>query len=61
MYDYVRPGTSMYGLYPSKFVQKLNIIQLKQAMFLYSRLVHVKLLGKGQSVSYGRLYITSGD
>jgi alanine racemase len=61
MYNYIRFGIGLYGLYPSKFVKQQKLINLKQAMNLYSRLAHVKLLGKGESVSYGRTYKTTSD
>jgi alanine racemase len=61
MHHYIRFGIGLYGLYPSKFVEQQKIINLKQVMFLYSRLTQVKLLNKGESVSYGRTYKTSGE
>lgn len=56
MKHYVRFGISMYGLYPSDEVKKERPIDLKPAFSLRSRLVHVKKLHPGESVSYGATY-----
>lgn len=56
MYDYIRFGISMYGLYPSKTVKKESSIELKPAFSLHSRLVHVKKVAKGETISYGATY-----
>ncbi|GIO27119.1 alanine racemase [Ornithinibacillus bavariensis] len=61
MYNCVRFGISMYGLYPSQEVREEHAIQLKQAFSLHSRLVHVKKIAKGESVSYGQTYIAKND
>lgn len=53
MYQYVRFGISMYGLYPSSEVKSEHSIDLKQAFSLHSRLVHVKQIAEGESVGYG--------
>ncbi|WP_077324605.1 alanine racemase [Virgibacillus siamensis] len=59
MHHYIRFGISMYGLYPSSTVKKEQIIDLKQSFSLHSRLIHVKRLAPGESVSYGATYTTS--
>jgi alanine racemase len=61
MYNCVRFGISMYGLYPSQEVREEHAIQLQQAFSLHSRLVHVKKIEKGESVSYGKTYIAEED
>lgn len=50
--DVVRAGITLYGLYPSKEVEKDRVL-LKPALSWYSQLVYIKTLSKGQSVSYG--------
>jgi alanine racemase len=50
--DMVRPGISIYGLYPSSQVNK-EIVSLTPAMQLKSRIVQVKDVPKGYTVSYG--------
>ncbi|SER13276.1 alanine racemase [Piscibacillus halophilus] len=61
MYDGVRFGISMYGLYPSKHVKEEQTILLKPAFALYSRLIHVKKIQKGDAISYGATYRASED
>ncbi|GAB3045310.1 alanine racemase [Virgibacillus ainsalahensis] len=56
MYDYIRFGISMYGLYPSKTVKKEKQIDLQQAFSLHSRITHVKKVDPGESISYGATY-----
>lgn len=48
--DMVRAGIAMYGLYPSEEMREAG---LKPALSLYSHIVYVKTVEKGQSVSYG--------
>jgi len=50
--DMVRAGISVYGLYPSSAVDQARI-DLKPAMTLKSRIIHLKTVGEGFSVSYG--------
>lgn len=56
----VRAGIAMYGLYPSEEINRDNIV-LEPALSWYSRIVYVKTIRKGQSVSYGGLYTASKD
>ena len=48
--DMVRLGISMYGLYPSCYVDQIT---LRPALSLKSRVVHVKTVPKGFRVGYG--------
>ncbi|MDP1852991.1 MAG: alanine racemase [Candidatus Omnitrophota bacterium] len=52
-FNLVRPGIIIYGLYPK---DNLNI-KLKSAMSLKTKIVYLKKLPKGRSVSYGHTYI----
>lgn len=61
MYDSVRYGISMYGLYPSDWVKQHPPFQLIPALSLQSKLIHVKKLPPGESVSYGATYTTKTD
>ncbi|MGP4039900.1 alanine racemase [Gracilibacillus sp. D59] len=56
MFDFVRFGISMYGLYPSPVVKAEKPIDLKPALALHSRLIHVKKVEKGTPISYGATY-----
>jgi alanine racemase len=55
--DMVRPGIALYGLYPSLELNK-NGVELKQAMTLKARVVHVKQVPAGFNISYGETYQT---
>ena len=61
MDHFVRFGISMYGLYPSLDVKKEKPIDLNPAFQLKSRLIHVKKLEAGESISYGATYTTEND
>ncbi|MDC3418663.1 alanine racemase [Aquibacillus salsiterrae] len=61
MKHYVRFGISLYGLYPSPEVKKEKPINLKPALSLHSRLIHVKKLPAFESVSYGATYTTEQE
>jgi len=57
--DLVRPGISIYGLYPSREVQKT--IKLIPAHTFKTRIAFLKELSAGQSISYGRTYTTNKE
>lgn len=58
--DAVRAGIALYGLYPSEEVSR-EAVSLRPALSLYSHLVCVKTLRKGQSVSYGGTFTAKED
>jgi alanine racemase len=55
--DMVRAGISLYGLYPSAEVDTSRI-DLRPAMTLKARIIHVKQVPAGFKVSYGMTYET---
>ena len=55
--DIVRAGITLYGLHPSEEVH-LERMDMKPAMSLKSRVVHVKTLPAGYGISYGATYVT---
>ena len=55
--DLVRPGISVYGLYPSREVQKT--VKLIPAQAFKTRIVFLKELPTGEDISYGRTYTTN--
>jgi len=59
-FDMVRSGITIYGLYPSSQVDKAKL-DLTPAMRLKSRISYVKTISAGQSVSYGRTYISEQE
>jgi alanine racemase len=50
-----RPGLMLYGLYPHPGLKKK--IALRPAMSVHSRIVFLKRIEKGRSISYGRAFI----
>ena len=52
----VRPGILIYGIVPKKGLHKR--IYVKPAMSLKTRIVYLKHVGAGTSISYGRTYRT---
>lgn len=59
-FDMVRAGIMLYGLYPSKDVNK-DAVDLKEVMCLKARMSHVKTLEQGRGVSYGLKYTTAEE
>lgn len=55
-FDMVRPGVTLYGNYPS--LETTESIKLYPVMSLISHVASVKTIRKGESVSYGRKFIT---
>ena len=53
-FNMVRPGLSLYGLYPSEDVSR--DIGIKPVMSFKTRLVHIKNMDSGDVVGYGRTY-----
>jgi len=56
--DMVRCGILLYGIYPSKAVQKP--LSLRPVMTLKTRIVAIKELQRGDTVGYGRRYTAQG-
>jgi alanine racemase len=55
-FDQVRVGILMYGIYPSpKMVKR---VEVNPVMSLKSRIVQIEEVQKGESVGYGRTFIT---
>ena len=51
----VRPGLMIYGLYPSKHLKRK--IKLKPALSVHSKIIFLKKIQKGRSISYGRTFV----
>jgi len=58
-FNLVRPGIIVYGMYPKRSFVK--ILKLKAALSLKTRIVYIKDVPKGRSISYGRTFITEKD
>lgn len=54
LYNMVRPGIMVYGIYPCESMQKQ--ISLKPVLELKSRVVYLKQAEPGRTISYGRTY-----
>ncbi|QFT87352.1 Alanine racemase [Bacillus sp. THAF10] len=61
MFNAVRVGIAMYGLTPSPEMAPTLPFPLKEAFSLHTKLVHVKKLSQGESVSYGATYKTEDE
>lgn len=57
-FDMVRPGISLYGCYPSAWLQKEGQVVLKPAMSFKSRVIQVKEVPAGYGISYGHRFVT---
>ena len=55
-FNLIRPGIIIYGMHPKRSFSK--ILNLKPALSLKTRIVYVKNVPQGRSISYGRTYIT---
>ena len=58
-FNLVRPGITLYGLYPSEKVE--HSLPLKPALSWKSRVLTLKRVPKDWSISYGRTYVTSSE
>lgn len=61
MQHYIRFGVAMYGLYPSAYIQESTEVVLKPVMTLQTKLVAVKQIKAGESVSYGATFTAEQD
>lgn len=55
VFNLFRPGLMIYGLYPDDLVK--DVIQLKPVLSVKSKVIFVKEIEKGRSISYGRTFI----
>lgn len=60
LFDGVRPGIILYGLYPSQEVDK-NELSLKLAMSVKANIIRLKNVGIGFSCGYGRKFIAERE
>ena len=56
-FEMVRPGIMLYGLYEGAFVGRK--VELRQAMTLKTRIIFLKEMLPGETVSYGRTFRAS--
>ncbi|MEO0094237.1 MAG: alanine racemase [candidate division WOR-3 bacterium] len=58
-FDMIRPGLIIYGIHPNQNTNQT--ISLKPVMSLRTRVVNLRWVPKGTSISYDRTYITKRD
>lgn len=56
-FNLVRPGISLYGIYPSDEVRR-DAVELRPAMALKARIAFVKEVPENTGISYGRTFVT---
>src|SRR5699024_9058009 len=56
--DMIRPGTSIYGLYPGPEMKENPTVDLYPAMSIKSKVMHIKSLPTDTSIGYGRTFIS---
>ena len=54
--SFTRPGIMLYG-----YIYGNNEVALKKVMRIYSKVIHIKKIRKGESVSYNRNFIADRD
>ncbi len=57
VFNLVRPGLMLYGMHPSSASREK--IRLKPALSVKSRIMFVKNIAKGRSISYARTFVAS--
>ncbi len=55
----VRPGLIMYGLHPR--IDLFKRLNLRPVLKLKTKIVHLKSVARGRSISYGRTYVAGED
>lgn len=60
VFNAVRPGIILYGLYPSDEVKKAQL-PLRPVMTFKTRIIHLKTVHAGDSCGYGRRFIAESD
>lgn len=60
-FNAVRLGIAMYGLSPSDEMENLVPFPLKEVFSLHTKIVHVKRVSPGESISYGATYQTKKE
>jgi len=54
--DMVRPGITLYGYYPNAETQKEDLLALRPALRLFGKVIFIKDLSPGESLSYHRAF-----
>jgi alanine racemase len=59
--DLVRPGIMLYGYYPSAQTQTEDKLSLKPALRLLARVIDIRHLSQGDTLSYHRAYVADKE
>jgi alanine racemase len=54
--DMIRPGITLYGYYPNAQTQKEDLLKLRPALKLMAKVIFIKDMRPGDSVSYHRVF-----
>ena len=54
--DMIRPGITLYGYYPNAKTQKEDLLKLRPALKLAAKVIFVKDMSPGDSISYHRVF-----
>jgi alanine racemase len=54
--DMIRPGITLYGYYPNAQTQKEDLLKLRPALKLMAKVIFIKDMLPGDSVSYHRVF-----
>jgi len=54
--DMIRPGITLYGYYPNSQTQKEDLLKLRPALKLMARIIFIKDMRPGDSISYHRVF-----
>ncbi len=54
--DMIRPGITLYGYYPNPKTQKEDLLKLRPALKLMAKVIFVKEMAPGDSISYHRVF-----
>ncbi|MCX7785956.1 MAG: alanine racemase [candidate division WOR-3 bacterium] len=60
-FDMIRPGLAVYGVLPNNQKPEARQLDLLPVMSLYSRIVNLRSVPPGRSISYDRKYFTARD
>ena len=58
-FDMVRVGIMVYGIAPSLKLQ--DVLPIRPIMSLKTKIIHIKRVAKGSSLSYGRTYVCPSE
>lgn len=62
VFNLVRPGAAIYGIYPSPEVQnhiESKNLRLRPALSFKTRIIQIKSVGPGEGIGYGQNFITN--